>query len=68
MTVYNSDTNAARHNSRIILSLNDHADLVSKRILLNILGASSNNEFNEFVALPRIAATICSGNFGSNSK
>ena len=68
MTVHNSDTNAARCNSKIILSLNDHADWVSKRILLNILGASSNNEFNEFVALPRIAATICSWNFVPNSK
>jgi hypothetical protein len=56
-----------RSNSKIVLSLNDYAHLVSKRILPDLLGASSNNRANEFLA-PRIAATICSWNFGLNSK
>lgn len=38
----NHGVDAARHNSKIILSLNDYADSVSKRILPNLLGASSN--------------------------
>jgi hypothetical protein len=62
----NHDADAARHNSKITLSLNDYADSISKRILLNILGASSNNRAYGFLA-PRIAA-ICSWNFGPNSK
>jgi hypothetical protein len=35
----NHDFDAAGHNSKIILSLNDYADLVNKQILLNLLGA-----------------------------
>jgi hypothetical protein len=63
---YDSDA-AAGHNSKIALSLNDYTNSVSKLILLNLLGASSNNRANGFLA-PRIAATICSWNFGPNSK
>lgn len=64
----NHDSDAAvGHNSKITLSLNDYAHLVSKLILLNLLGASSNNRAYGFLA-PRIAATICSWNFGPNSK
>jgi hypothetical protein len=63
----NHDTDAAAgYNSKITLSLNDYADSVSKLILLNLLGASSNNRAYGFCA-PRIAA-ICSWNFGPNSK
>jgi hypothetical protein len=62
----NHEADAAGYNGRIRLSLNDCADLVSRRILLNILGASSNNETYGFFAL-RIVA-ICSWNFGPNSK
>jgi hypothetical protein len=62
----NCDADAAGHNSRIKLTLNDYADWVSKPILLNLLGASSNNEVYGFLA-PHIAA-ICSWNFGPNSK
>jgi hypothetical protein len=35
----NHDADAAGHNSKITLSLNDYADSVSKLILLNLLGA-----------------------------
>ena len=40
----NHEAGAAGHNGRISLSLNDGADLVSGRLLLNLLAASSNNE------------------------
>lgn len=63
----NCDVDAAGHNSRITLSLNDHADLVSKRILWNLLGAASNKRSYGFLT-PCIAAAICSCNFGPNSK
>jgi hypothetical protein len=63
----NHDADVARHNSKITLSLNDFTDSVSKRILPNLLGASSNNRANGFLA-PRIAATICSWNFGLDPK
>ena len=62
----NHEADAAGDNGTIRLSLKDCADLVSRRVLLNILGASSNNETYGFFAL-RIAA-ICSWNFGPNSK
>ena len=56
------------HNSKITLSLNDYTNSVSKLILLNLLGAASNNRVYGFLA-PRIAAAaICSWNFGPNSK
>jgi hypothetical protein len=63
----NDADSAARHNSKITLSLNDYTNSVSKSILLNLLGAASNNRAYGFLA-PRIAATICSWNFGPNSK
>jgi hypothetical protein len=62
----NHETDAAGDNGRIRLSLNGYADLVSRRVLLNILGASSNNETYGFFALR--TAAICSWNFGLNSK
>ena len=40
---------AARHNGKITLSLNDFTDSVSKRILTNLLGASSNIEPMNFL-------------------
>jgi hypothetical protein len=40
---------AARHNGKITLSLNDFTDSVSKRILPNLLGASSNIEPMNFL-------------------
>jgi hypothetical protein len=44
------DADAAGHNnSKITLSLNDFTDSVSKRILLNLLGASSNIEPMNFL-------------------
>jgi hypothetical protein len=64
----NNDFNAvAGHDSKIILSLNDYTNSVSKLILLNLLGAASNDRAYGFLAL-RIAAAICSWNFGPNSK
>jgi hypothetical protein len=45
----NHDTGAARYNSKITLSLNDFTDSVSKRILPNLLGASSNIEPMNFL-------------------
>jgi hypothetical protein len=64
----NKDTDAAAgHNSKITLSLNDYTNLVSNQILPNLLGAASNNRAYGFLA-PRIAATICSWNFGPYSK
>jgi hypothetical protein len=56
------EVDAARHYSKIKLSLSDYADPVSALILPNLLGASSNNRGNGFVA-PRIV-TIYSWNFG----
>ena len=58
---------AAGHNSKITLSLKDYTNSVSKLILLNLLGAASNDRAYGFLAL-RIAAAICSWNFGLNSK
>jgi hypothetical protein len=43
------DADAAGHNSKITLSLNDFTDSVSKRILPNLLGASSNIEPMNFL-------------------
>ena len=40
---------AARYNGKITLSLNDFTDSVSKRILTNLLGASSNIEPMNFL-------------------
>jgi hypothetical protein len=45
----NHDADAAKHNSKITLSLNDFTDSVSKRILPNLLGASSNIEPMNFL-------------------
>jgi hypothetical protein len=46
----NHDADAAEHNnSKITLSLNDFTDSVSKRILQNLLGASSNIEPMNFL-------------------
>jgi hypothetical protein len=62
----NHDSDAAAgHNGKITLSLNDYTNSVSKLILLNLLGAASNNRAYGFRA-PRIAA-ICSWNFEPNS-
>jgi hypothetical protein len=66
----NHDANAAAagHNSKITLSLNDFTDSVSKQILLNLLGAASNNRAYGFLAPHIAAATIPSWNFGPTSK
>jgi hypothetical protein len=45
----NHGVDAARHNSKIILSLNDYANSVSKRILPNLLGAAFNIEPMDFL-------------------
>jgi hypothetical protein len=45
---YDSDA-ATGHNSKITLSMNDHADLVSKLILLNLLGARLTIEPMDFL-------------------
>jgi hypothetical protein len=45
----NHDADAAKHNGKITLSLNDFTDSVSKRILPNLLGASSNIEPMNFL-------------------
>ena len=60
------EVDSARHYSKIKLSLNDYTDPVSALILSNLLGASSNNRDNGFVA-PRIVA-IYSWNFGVDSR
>ena len=60
------EVDSARHYSKIKLSLNDYTDPVSALILPNLLGASSNNRDNGFVA-PRIVA-IYSWNFGVDSR
>jgi hypothetical protein len=44
----NHSADAAGHNSKITLSLNDYANLVSKRILLNLLAPSSNDRVYGF--------------------
>jgi hypothetical protein len=62
------ETNAVRNNnSKIILSLNDCAYRVSKKILSILLGALSNNSDNEFLALPRIVG-YCLWKFGLYSR
>jgi hypothetical protein len=45
----NHDADAVGHNSKITLSLNDFTDSVSKRILLNLLGASLTIEPMNFL-------------------
>jgi hypothetical protein len=45
---YDADA-AAVHNGKIKLSLNDYTNSVSKLILLNLLGAASNNEPMDFL-------------------
>jgi hypothetical protein len=60
------DVDAARHYSKIKLSLNDYADPVSALILPNLLGVSSNNTDDGFLA-PRIVA-IYSWNFIPDSR
>ena len=60
------EVDSSRRYSKVKLSLNDYTDPVSALILPNLLGASSNNRDNGFVA-PRIVANY-SWNFGLDSR
>ena len=44
----NHQASSPRHNSKITLSLSDHANLVSERILLGLLAPIFNNRFYGF--------------------
>ena len=65
-SIKNHRADTAGHGSKMTLSLNDYSNLVSKRILLNLLAPSSKDRTYGFLE-PHTAA-MCPWNFGIHWK